>query len=117
MKSSELKKLIKESVREAIQEELKDILLEAVKTPKASTVAVVQESVTPTTPTNGVPTQPSMTAEQKRSAYQNILGDMSGQFTSAQVQPKFQPQGGDSINGSLPPGEVDMSQIAGLMKK
>jgi len=32
MKSSELKKLIKESVREAIQEELKDILLEAVKT-------------------------------------------------------------------------------------
>ena len=42
MKSSELKNMIKEAVKEAIQEELKDILLEAVKAPKASTVAVVQ---------------------------------------------------------------------------
>ena len=37
MKSSELKKLIKEAVKEAIQEELKEILLEAVKTPKVVT--------------------------------------------------------------------------------
>jgi hypothetical protein len=112
MKSSELKKLIKESVREAIQEELKDILLEAVKTPRVTTIAEtgqVLETVNKQ--------QPTMTAEQKRSAYQNILGDMSGQFTSAQVQPKFNPVGGDSVNGSLPPGEVDMSQIAGLMGK
>jgi hypothetical protein len=115
MKSSELKKLIKESVREAIQEELKDILLEAVKTPKVTTIT----SAPSTTPVveQQVPQQPVMSSEQKREAYQNILGDMSGKFTSAQVQPKFQPQGGDSINGSLPPGEVDMSQIAGLMKK
>ena len=35
MKSTELKKLIKNAVKEAIQEELKDILLEAVKAPKA----------------------------------------------------------------------------------
>jgi hypothetical protein len=34
MKPSEFKKLIKESVREAIQEELKDILLEAVRSNK-----------------------------------------------------------------------------------
>ncbi len=34
MKTDGLKKLIKEAVREAIQEELKDILLEAVRTPK-----------------------------------------------------------------------------------
>jgi hypothetical protein len=34
MKSTDFKKLIKEAVREAIQEELKDILLEAVKSPK-----------------------------------------------------------------------------------
>jgi len=114
MKSSELKKLIKESVREAIQEELKDILLEAVKTPKVTTIAspppqpVVEQQI---------PQQPVMSAEEKRAAYSNILGDMSGQFTTAQVQPKFQPKGGDSINGSLPPGEVDMSQIAGLMGK
>ncbi len=114
MKSSELKKLIKESVKEAIQEELKEILLEAVKTPKVTTIAsppqqpVVEQQV---------PQQPVMSAEEKRAAYSNILGDMSGQFTTAQVQPKFNPKGGDSINGSLPPGEVDMSQIAGLLKK
>tara|TARA_Y100000389_G_scaffold194526_1_gene224668 strand:- start:845 stop:1192 length:348 start_codon:yes stop_codon:yes gene_type:complete len=114
MKSSELKKLIKESVKEAIQEELKEILLEAVKTPKVTTIAsppqqpVVEQQI---------PQQPVMSAEEKRAAYSNILGDMSGQFTTAQVQPKFNPQGGDSVNGSLPQGEVDMSQIAGLMGK
>lgn len=115
MKSSELKNLIKESVKEAIQEELKEILLEAVKTPRVTTIT----SPPPTSPVveQQVPQQPVMNAEQKRAAYQNILGDMSNQFTTSQVQPKFQPQGGDSINGSLPPGEVDMSQIAGLMKK
>ena len=37
MKSSTLKSLIKEAVKEAIQEELKDILLEAIKTPKVIT--------------------------------------------------------------------------------
>ena len=114
MKSSELKQLIKESVREAIQEELKDILLEAVKTPKVTTIASVPHQ---TVVEQQTPQQPVMSAEEKRSAYSNILGDMSGQFTSAQVQPKFNPQGGDAINGSLPPGEVDMAQISGLLKK
>ena len=38
MKSTELKKFIKEAVREAIQEELKDILLEAVRAPKTQVV-------------------------------------------------------------------------------
>ena len=114
MKSSELKRLIKEAVKEAIQEELKEILLEAVKTPKVTTIASP-----PPTPVveQQIPQQPVMSAEEKRAAYQNILGEMGNTFTSAQVQPKFQPQGGDSINGSLPPGEVDMTQIAGLMKK
>ena len=36
MKTDGLKKLIKDAVREAIQEELKDILLEAVRSPKPS---------------------------------------------------------------------------------
>ena len=52
MKPSEFKKIIKEAVKEAIQEELKDILLEAVKTPKT----VVRESYSPTTQPNQ-PTQ------------------------------------------------------------
>ena len=69
MKTSALKSVIKEAVREAIQEELKDIILEAVRTPK-----VITQS--------------------------------------------FQPQAGmDVANGTLPPGEVDMNQIMGLMSK
>jgi hypothetical protein len=114
MKSTELKNMIKEAVREAIQEELKDILLEAVKAPKASTVAVVQESVAPL-PIQ--PQQPQMNAEQKREAYQNILGEMGNTMTTNNVPQRFNPAGGDSINGSLPAGEVDMSQIANLMGK
>ena len=42
MKQDALKKLIKQAVREAIQEELKDILLEAVRTPKQQIVENVQ---------------------------------------------------------------------------
>ena len=78
---------------------------------------VVEETTEQPVVEQQVPQQPVMSAEEKRAAYSNILGDMSGQFTTAQVQPKFNPQGGDSINGSLPPGEVDMSQISGLMSK
>ena len=57
MKLSELKNIVKSAVREAIQEELKDILLEAVKSPKP----VVHESVT-ATPT---PKLPKKTKQEK----------------------------------------------------
>ena len=114
MKSTELKNMIKDAVREAIQEELKDILLEAVKAPKASTVAVVQESVAQT-PIQ--PQQPQMNADQKREAYQNILGEMGNTMTTNNVPQRFNPAGVDSVNGSLPSGEVDMAQIANLMGK
>ena len=114
MKSTELKKMIKDAVKEAIQEELKDILLEAVRAPKGS-VAVVQESIKPEPPTSGVPTQPSMTAAQKRNLYEQALGETTMNFNSSQAQ-TFRPQAGyDSANGTLPSGEVDMSQIMGLM--
>ena len=113
MKTSALKTIIKEAVREAIQEELKEILLEAVKTPKVITqptyTAPVMESQAPV-----IPQTPTMTAEAKRSAYENILGDTKS-FNTNSVQ-QFQPQAGmDVANGTLPAGEVDMSQIAGLM--
>ena len=117
MKSTELKKMIKEAVKEAIQEELKDILLEAVRTPKASSVAVMQESVKPEPPYSGAPTQPSMTAEQKRSLYEQALGETTMNFNSSNAQ-TFRPQAGyDPANGTLPAGEVDMGMIAGLMNK
>ena len=36
MKLSELKKTVKDAVKEAIQEEMKDILMEAVRSPRAT---------------------------------------------------------------------------------
>ena len=111
MKESKFKQLVKSAVKEAIQEELKDILLEAVKSP-----TVVQQP-SPVME-NKTPSQPQMSAADKRSAYANILGDTANQFTTNNVQPQFNPQGGfDSANGTLPPGDVGMDQIMGLMKK
>lgn len=113
MKFAELKKMIKESVKEAIQEELKDILLEAVKTPRTSNIGVVQESSInqPSTPTSNV------TVEEKRSLYEQALGETSLSFTSQNAQ-SFSPQAGyDPANGTLPNGNVDMNQIMGLMSK
>ena len=112
MKTSALKTVIKEAVREAIQEELKDILLEAVRTPKVITQAPIVESIAPQ-----IPQTPTMSSTDKRAAYENILGDTAATFTSNNAQ-SFQPQAGmDVANGTLPPGEVDMNQIMGLMTK
>jgi|688.fasta_scaffold326683_3 hypothetical protein len=110
MKSVEFKKIIKEAVREVIQEELKDILLEAVKTPKT----VVRESYSSTT--NPIqPSQPAFTPNvDLRSKYADILGETALSFTSNDVQP-FRPQVSDPINGNLGVGEVDMNQIMGLL--
>ena len=48
---------------------------------------------------------------------ENILGDTAASFNSSNAQ-TFRPQAGmDVANGTLPPGEVDLSQIAGLMNK
>ncbi len=113
MKTSALKSIIKEAVREAIQEELKDILLEAVKTPKITTITPTQAPVMEST----IPQQPTLDAAAKREAYKNILGDTAATFNSSNAQ-AFQPQPGmDAANGTLPPGEVDMNQIMGLMSK
>jgi hypothetical protein len=109
MKSTDFKKLIKEAVREAIQEELKDILLEAVKSPKQ----VVRESFTPGPP----PTNPPSYAPPSidfRSKYAEVLGETALSFTSQDAVP-FRPQISDPINGNLGAGELGMDQIMGLL--
>jgi len=106
MKQNTLKSLIKQAVKEAIQEELKEILLEAVKAPKQA----VTENLQPQKIVEG----PSMSSNEKRAAYQNILGDMQAQFTSQDVPKPFNPQGG-APGLDLPAGEVNMDQIMGLM--
>jgi hypothetical protein len=107
MKQNALKSLIKQAVREAMQEELKDILLEAVKTPKQTVVEHIQ-------PQQSITQTPSLSSKEKRAAYQNILGDMQAQFTTQNVPKPFNPQGG-LPGGDLPAGEVNMDQIMGLM--
>jgi len=112
MKTDGLKKLIKEAVREAIQEELKDILLEAVRSPKQ----IVRESYAPTT--NPIqPTQPTFTPPTMdlRSKYKDVLGETALSFTSNDVQATFKPQSSDPVNGNLGTGELGMDQIMGLL--
>ncbi len=110
MKSTTFKKLIKEAVREVIQEELKDILLEAVRTPKQQVV----ENIQPQKVVKG----PSMNSNERRTAYQNILGDMQTSFGTQHVTQPLQLTGNidtASPNGQLPQGNVSMDQIMGLM--
>jgi hypothetical protein len=133
MKPSELKSFIKDAVREAIQEELKDILLEAVRAPKAPIIEAPvgvggYGTVTTGTP---LPAQPSTTsASEKRAMMESIMGDMRrGQdtlsFNSAdargmgitantlQVAPGMNTSGEGS---KLPEGNVGLDMIMGLMK-
>jgi hypothetical protein len=124
MKPTEFKKFIKEAVREAIQDELKDILLEAVKSPKQpvyATPTYVTETVMHSNPTIGTGmsqvtnTPSSMSPEQRRAMYEGMLGETAMSFNS-QAAPTFQPNpGGDTINGSLAGGDVSMDQIMSLM--
>ena len=119
------KKLIKEAVKEAIQEEMKDILLEAVRAPKA----VIQESyVQPVQTLAGTPTAPSINARDK---YKELLGGMmesrngnismtSNDAVSFGAQLGYRPPATVNTAGegsSLPPGEVILDQIMGLINK
>jgi len=128
MKPSELKSFIKEAVREAIQEELKDILLEAVRAPKAPIQEAYQ--MHPVT-VNATTTQvPQKSSAEKRAMMESIMGDMRrGQdtlsFNSAdakgmgvtantlQVAPGMNTSGEGS---KLPEGNVGLDMIMGLMK-
>jgi hypothetical protein len=109
MKSTHFKKIIKEAVKEAIQEELKDILLEAVKAPKAQPIS---ESKT----TNVISSTPSFEkpTEDIKQKYTDIMGETALNMTSRNV-PKFNPQGADPINGNLGEGELSMDAITNLL--
>jgi hypothetical protein len=119
------KKLIKEAVKEAIQEELKEILLEAVRAPKT----IVQESyVQPVQPPASNPITPSVNARDK---YRELLGGMmesrngnismtSNDALGFGAQPGYRPPASANTTGegsSLPPGEVNLDQIMGLINK
>jgi len=114
MKPSEFKKIIKEAVKEAIQEELRDILLEAVKTPKS----VVNESVQDTYSQPYIENPRTLTAQERRDMFSGMLGEMQkGGTITSQYAGNFQPQSVDTINGALPEGQVGLDQIMNLMNK
>ena len=119
MKLNELKKVIKQSVKEAIQEEMKDILLEAVKSSKQP----IQENRT-NAPVNYAPAptaeQPKFDRAQVRENYMNVLGDMMEGKTvnTSNLGQPLQVTSVDttSPNGKLPEGEVGIGQIMDIMK-
>jgi hypothetical protein len=128
MKIDILKKLIKETVREAIQEELKDILLEAVKSPKT----VVQESHTgapffsqPIMATGPTISTTSTTSTVNHDLRRNLRSMIGGEFdttitaNSSHVQPSYTPPPVNTAGegSSLPGGEVSLDQIMGIMGK
>jgi len=121
MKTDILKKLIKEAVREAIQEEIKDILLEAVRSPKT----VVSETYTGTNPFLNQPvmvtpsTSTNITPDIKRNLRAMIGGefDTTISMNSSHAQPAYTPPPINTAGegSSLPGGEVSLDQIMGLM--
>lgn len=122
MKLDILRKIIREEVKGAIQEELKDLLLEAIRTPKQ----VVETQTYNSSPTVGsnpfLPTTSTATVskEQLRENYRNILGETAASFNTSQVGKPLQLTGTmdtASPNGRLPEGEVPMNMIMGLMNK
>ena len=112
MKLSELKNVVKDAVKEAIQEEMKDILLEAVRSPKqvVSTPAVASEPIQETD------------RLKLRENMMNVLDGMrpgaNGTLNATSADVPMQVTGPvDNANGSLPQGSVSMDQIMGLMNQ
>lgn len=123
MKVSQLKTIVKEAVKEAIQEEIKDILLEAVKSPKqiVSQYTPAESKMDTPSPTNPVATK---SKEEIRENYMKVLGDMrpgaNGTLSATSSDIPLQVNGNidtTSPNGALPQGNVSMDQIMNLMKK
>lgn len=114
MKTDILKKLIKEAVREAIQEEIKDILLEAVKSPKT----IVSENANPLA-FNIKTTSTNINPDIKRNLRNMIGGEFDTMITanSSHAQPAYTPPPVSTVGegSSLPGGEVSLNQIMGLM--
>ena len=131
MKLSQLKTIVKEAVKEAIQEEMKDILMEAVRSPKQTVYE--NRMGTPTTnvatpsPMNPV-MQTSLPETDRVKLKENMMNVLNGMLpgqngtindNSSMVSQPLQVTSTDtmSANSSLPEGEVNMDQIRGLMNK
>tara|TARA_B100000780_G_scaffold224834_1_gene163949 strand:- start:786 stop:1184 length:399 start_codon:yes stop_codon:yes gene_type:complete len=128
MKLSQLKSIVKVAVKEAIQEEIKDILMEAVRSPKQAvyeTITQPHQHTQPTpSPLNSV-VQTTLPENDKMKLRENMMGVLdsmrpgaNGTLSATSADVPMQVTAGmnaQSPNGSLPNGSVSMDQIMGLM--
>ena len=131
MKLSQLKTIVKNAVKEAIQEEMKDILLEAVRSPKQTVyenkMGIPTTDVAAPSPMNPIAQSP-LPETDRLQLKENMMGVLNGMLpgnggtvsaNSSMVSKPLQISSTDtmSANSSLPAGEVNMDQIMGLMNK
>jgi hypothetical protein len=111
MKLNELRKVIREEVKAAIQEELKDILLEAVRSPKPA----ITENLSVAATTK--PDPEAQKAFRQQMLSQMAAGNGNMNLTTEDTN-TFRPGPMATAEGSsLPPGNVGLDQIMGLIKK
>ena len=118
MKATDFKKMIKEAVREVFQEEMREILIEAVKSPKVPVGVGGHGVVTETRTATGT------VADASKAAYRSMMSEMFNSngattFTTAQAVPAYTPPPISTTGegSALPAGEVNLDQIMGLMNK
>jgi hypothetical protein len=120
MKLDILRKIIREEVKGAIQEELKDLLLEAIRSPKPVVETQIYNPASTAGYSSHASTTSTISKEQLRENYRNILGETAASFNTSQVGKPLQLNGfvdTASPNGKLPEGEVPMDMIMGLMNR
>ena len=114
MKTNDFKILIKQAVKEAIQEELKDILLEAIRSPKT----IITETLKDNYAQPHIEQPKKLTPTERQAMFGGILGEMQmGGTATSQYAGNFQPNSVDPVNGALPEGNVGLDQIMALMNK
>ena len=111
MKLTELRKVIREEVKAAIQEELKDILLEAVRSPKPAITENLSVAATP---------QTTPDPQAQKAFREQMLAQMSAAGGNLNLSTNdagtFRPSGPTSGEGSaLGTGDLGLDQILGIM--
>lgn len=113
MKLQELKKVLKEVVREAFKEEMRDILLEAVRGGGKSPLQEQPQTISTSQPQQQQPqSNPNrLSKEQLREIYESHLD------TSPRKKLNVTSTDTVSEGSSLPEGELDLESIQSLMNK
>ena len=125
MKTSELRKMLKDVVKEVFQEEMKEILLEAIRRPSpphsSFTQPITEEPFVKNNTSQSKPNNGDFKNE-LREGYEKLMREANGGVMPefGNPSPGYNPRGASvstSINGELPEGEVSLSQIIGLTKQ